>query len=519
MYKVFIENREVNFRNQSSTLQSNGVIYAKSNESFEKTLLNRILETPENTVVTVLCDSVKKVWKNVLSDCKFIQAAGGIVQREDEFLFIERNNLWDIPKGKLESGESIEIAAQREIEEECGINELHINELICITYHTYFFKNKWHLKETHWFHFLYNGSKQTVCQAEEGITNARWFKRHEFSIVESKTYQSIQFVINRFVRLMDENDKLEKAIQVLTTGECVAIPTETVYGLAANALSIDAVSKIFELKNRPQSNPLIVHCGSIEQVEQYVSEFPLIAKNLAKQFWPGPLTLLLPKNDKIPDQITAGSNRVGVRIPNHPLTLKLLNKLDFPIAAPSANKYGSVSPTRAEHVKIQFGDQVPLILDGGECSVGIESTIVGFEEDKVIVYRLGQITVEQIEEVCGQSVQIQNEAGEIIVAPGMVKHHYAPKTTLKIVDDFTKIELTNRTGIILFNEQKIMGIPSENQLIISEKNNLEEASRKLYDAFYQLDKLNLEVIYMKEFPSDGIGKSLNDRIHRAGMKS
>jgi L-threonylcarbamoyladenylate synthase len=151
--------------------------------------------------------------------------------------------------------------------------------------------------------------------------------------------------------------------------------------------------------------------------------------------------------------------------------------------------------------------------------VGIESTIVGFEEDKVIVYRLGQITVEQIEEVCGQSVQIQNEAGEIIVAPGMVKHHYAPKTTLKIVDDFTKIELTNRTGIILFNEQKIMGIPSENQLIISEKNNLEEASRKLYDAFYQLDKLNLEVIYMKEFPSDGIGKSLNDRIHRAGMKS
>jgi L-threonylcarbamoyladenylate synthase len=230
------------------------------------------------------------------------------------------------------------------------------------------------------------------------------------------------------------------------------------------------------------------------------------------------LTLLLPKNDKIPDQITAGSNRVGVRIPNHPLTLKLLNKLDFPIAAPSANKYGSVSPTRAEHVKIQFGDQVPLILDGGECSVGIESTIVGIEGDKIIVYRLGQITVEQIEEVCGQSVQIKNEAGEIIVAPGMVKHHYAPKTTLKIVDDFTKIELTNRTGIILFNEQKIMGFPSENQIVISEKNDLEEASRKLYDAFYQLDKLNLEVIYMKEFPSDGIGKSLNDRIHRAGMK-
>ena len=519
MYKVFIENREVNFSNKRDQYNSERVIYADTKDSFEKDLLKLIRETPEYTVVTVLCDSVKKVWKNVLSDCKFIQAAGGIVQREDEFLFIERNNLWDIPKGKLESGESIEIAAQREIEEECGIKEMILNELICTTFHTYFFKNKWHLKETHWFHFLYNGSKQTVCQTEEGITSARWFKRHEFSLVESKTYQSIQFVMNQFQRLMDETVELEKAVQVLTTGECIAIPTETVYGLAANALSIDAISKIFELKNRPQTNPLIVHCGSIEQVEQYVSEFPMIAKNLAKQFWPGPLTLLLPKNDKIPVQITAGSNRVGVRIPNHPLTLKLLNKLDFPIAAPSANKYGSVSPTRAEHVKIQFGDQVPLILDGGECSVGIESTIVGFEEDKVIVYRLGQITVEQIEEVCGHSVQIQNEAGEIIVAPGMVKHHYAPKTTLKIVDDFTKIELTNRTGIILFNKQKIMGIPSENQLVISESDDLEEASRKLYDAFYQLDKLNLEVIYMKEFPSDGIGKSLNDRIHRAGMKS
>jgi L-threonylcarbamoyladenylate synthase len=231
------------------------------------------------------------------------------------------------------------------------------------------------------------------------------------------------------------------------------------------------------------------------------------------------LTLLLPKNDKIPDQITAGSNRVGVRIPNHSLTLKLLQKVDFPLAAPSANKYGSVSPTCADHVKIQFGDQVPLILDGGECNVGIESTIVGFEGDEVIIYRLGQITAKQIEKVCGQKANVKNNASEIIVASGMVKHHYAPKTTLKIVDDFTKIELTNRTGIILFNEQKIMGIPSENQLIISEKNNLEEASRKLYDAFYQLDKLNLEVIYMKEFPSDGIGKSLNDRIHRAGMKS
>jgi L-threonylcarbamoyladenylate synthase len=166
-------------------------------------------------------------------------------------------------------------------------------------------------------------------------------------------------------------------------------------------------------------------------------------------------------------------------------------------------------------VKIQFGDQVPLILDGGECNVGIESTIVGFEENEVIIYRLGQITAKQIEKVCGQKANVKNNADEIIVAPGMVKHHYAPKTLLKIVNGNAQIKISEKSGVILFNEQKIAGIPFGNQIILAENDDLEEASRKLYAAFYQLDKLNLDVIYMKEFPSDGIGKSLNDRIQRA----
>lgn len=518
MYKVFIENREVNFRNKQEELNAEHVIYVNSNSSFENELVGLIRETPEDKIVTLVCDSEEELWNNLVKSCKFIQAAGGIVQRENEYLFIERNGMWDIPKGKLESGESIEVAAQREIEEECGISGLEINHKICSTYHTYFFKNKWCLKETHWFHFDYSGSKKTVCQQEEGITKASWFTKNEFVEIESRTFQSIRFVLKSFQETIENSIEMDRAIQLLNQGECIAIPTETVYGLAANALSTQAVAKIFTLKNRPQTNPLIVHCGTIEQVKEFVSEFPPMAMKLAIQYWPGPLTLLLPKNDKIPYQITAGSDRVGVRVPNHPLTLELLQKLTFPVAAPSANKYGSISPTRAEHVKIQFGDQVPLILDGGECAVGIESTIVGFEGDKVIVYRLGQITVEQIERVCLTTVYVQNEAGEIIVAPGMVKHHYAPKTTLKIVGDFAQIELTDQTGIILFNEKMISGIPAENQLILCEKNDLEEASRKLYDAFYQLDKLNLAVIYMKEFPSYGIGKSLNDRIHRAGMK-
>ena len=353
---------------------------------------------------------------------------------------------------------------------------------------------------------------------EEGITEFIWLPKSRFSEIHEKTFKSINYVIHEFDKILDDKTQIEKAISLLKGEQVVAIPTETVYGLAANVFSEKAIGQVFALKKRPQTNPLIVHCASIERAYDVVDHIPEKGLKLAKRFWPGPLTLLLPRKEIIPSSITAGGNRVGVRVPNHRLTLKLLQNLDFPLAAPSANKYGSISPTCAEHVNLQFGNEIPFILNGGPSEVGIESTIIGFEGDKTVIYRLGKITIEEVIDVCGSEVYIKNEAGEVIVAPGMVKHHYAPKTKLIIVSDFSKIEGSSKNGVILFNQEKLTGIPYENQVILSKDQNFEEASRNLYKAFYSLDQLNLECIYVKLLPDSGIGKSINDRIRRAGMK-
>ncbi|MCS6796546.1 MAG: L-threonylcarbamoyladenylate synthase, partial [Raineya sp.] len=195
---------------------------------------------------------------------------------------------------------------------------------------------------------------------------------------------------------------IDLAEKLLRNNQLVAIPTETVYGLAGNAFSEEAVAQIFAVKNRPTFDPLIVHSDSLEKIKNFVSDFPEKAMILAQKFWAGSLTLLLPKKSIIPDLVTAGLPTVAVRIPKHPLTLQLLQRLDFPLAAPSANPFGYISPTTAHHVAEQLGEKIPLILDGGICSVGVESTIVGFEGDKAIIYRLGGISVESIQETIGE---------------------------------------------------------------------------------------------------------------------
>lgn len=182
---------------------------------------------------------------------------------------------------------------------------------------------------------------------------------------------------------------LDKALQLLESGELVAIPTETVYGLAANALNSRAVAKIFEAKNRPSFDPLIVHVASLQHAKKYTTGFPLQAEALARRFWPGPLTLLLPKTSDVPDIVTAGLDRVGLRCPAHPLTISLLAHASFPLAAPSANPFGYISPTTSQHVQDQLGNSVSYIIDGGPSRVGIESTIVGWEDNEPIIYRLG----------------------------------------------------------------------------------------------------------------------------------
>src|SRR5260221_6332098 len=194
---------------------------------------------------------------------------------------------------------------------------------------------------------------------------------------------------------------IAKAKALLEQGKLVAIPTETVYGLAGNALNIDAATKIFAAKNRPYFDPLIVHVSNFQSVEEYAEKIPSKAIELMKRFWPGPLTVLLSKKNNIPDLVTSGLDRVGLRCPDHPMTLELLRSLTFPLAAPSANPFGYVSPTNPRHVNDQLGNEIEYILDGGECKVGIESTIVGFENDMPIIHRLGGLRVEGIESVTG----------------------------------------------------------------------------------------------------------------------
>ena len=518
MYKVFIENREVIFTNKFDSSFNKSYIDFSPEKSVINELIPIILELDGIEEFYVNLNSKVIDLNEIFCEFEYHEAAGGIVQFNEEYLFIKRNNFWDIPKGKLDLNESFEKAAEREIEEECGLKDLNLKDFICTTYHTYYFKNKWHLKKTNWYHFSTIINQEVICQHEEGITAFKWLAKSRFSEILENTYRSINYVLNEFEKILNERIQIEKATSLLKENFVVAIPTETVYGLAANVFSEKAIDQVFKLKKRPQTNPLIVHCSSLERVYDIVDNISEKGLNLAKRFWPGPLTLLLPKNESIPAVVTAGSNQVGVRVPNHRLTLKLLQNLDFPLAAPSANKYGSISPTCAEHVNLQFGSEIPFILNGGPCQIGIESTIIGFEEEKTIIYRLGKITIEEVIDVCGSEVYIKNEAGEVIVAPGMVKHHYAPKTKLIIVSDFSKIDGSSKNGVILFNQEKIDGIPNNNKVVLSKDENFEEASRNLYKAFYDLDQLNLESIYIKLLPDSGIGKSINDRITRAGMK-
>lgn len=307
---------------------------------------------------------------------------------------------------------------------------------------------------------------------------------------------------------------IEKAKALLNAGSLVAIPTETVYGLAGNALNEEAILKIYTAKNRPKFDPLIAHAYSLEQVEGLVNEIPKKALRLAEAFWPGPLTLLLNKSKNVPDLLTSGLSRVAVRIPNHSLTLDLLAQLDFPLAAPSANPFGYVSPTTAQHVENQLGEKIDYIMDGGECRVGLESTIVGFEGEKTIVYRLGGIQVEKIEEVVG-SVIVKTNNSSNPQAPGMLKSHYSPGRKL-IIGNITKNlseENAKRVGVISFS--KSYGI--KNEFILSQSGDLNEAARNIFKALRQMDKPEIEVIYTEYLPEEGLGRAINDRLRRASV--
>lgn len=311
---------------------------------------------------------------------------------------------------------------------------------------------------------------------------------------------------------------IQKAITILTNEDLVAIPTETVYGLAGNIFSEKAVKKIFSTKKRPHFNPLIVHIASINALKNVVSYIPKKAQILAETFWPGSLTLVLKKNPTIPDLITAGKDTVAVRVPNHPLTLELLQQLSFPLAAPSANPFNSISPTKPEHVAQYFENEIELILDGGPCKNGIESTIIGFENDEPILYRLGAISIETIEKVIGK-VHIKNNKEENPEAPGMLLKHYAPKTLTVLTSDIEK-EIKKfegkKIGILSFNSTH-KSDTIFHEIILSPSGNLEAAATNLYDALHELDALQLDVIIAEKLPEIGLGVSVNDRLQRAAF--
>ncbi len=308
---------------------------------------------------------------------------------------------------------------------------------------------------------------------------------------------------------------LEKAISLLNADRLVSIPTETVYGLAGNALSEKAVLKIYEAKERPRFNPLIIHVSHIDRLKGLVAEIPETAKVIIEKFWPGPLTLLLPKTDLVPDIITAGSPYVAVRIPKHPLTLALLEKLDYPLAAPSANPSGYVSPTTAQHVQDQLGEKIEYILNGGTCEVGIESTIIGFPSEKdVRVYRLGGIALEDLQAYVQGELMVNTKAVQNTDAPGMLESHYAP--TVKLIIGEPNNLNYERIGALRFSTYH-PEIPRDKQIILSKNGSLKEAALNLFASLRLLDTLGVNTVYGEYVPDYGLGKAINDRLRRASF--
>jgi L-threonylcarbamoyladenylate synthase len=311
---------------------------------------------------------------------------------------------------------------------------------------------------------------------------------------------------------------IEQAKRFLEEGQLVAIPTETVYGLAANALDVEAVLKIFKTKNRPEFDPLIVHISGYNRLNELVLNIPEPLRQLAEQFWPGPLTLLLPKKSCIPDLVTSGLSTVGIRVPAHPVTQKLLESLNFPLAAPSANPFGYISPTQASHVNDQLGGLIPYILDGGPCGVGLESTIVGMEDGSVVVYRIGGLALSEISRVVG-NIKVRDHSTSNPKAPGMLKSHYAPGKPFIVgnLSDMVHSGKYTNFGILSFC-QEFPEVKQEFVQVLSKAGDPNEAARNLFTAMRTLDTVDVSVILAELLPEEGLGRAINDRLRRAAAE-
>jgi L-threonylcarbamoyladenylate synthase len=302
---------------------------------------------------------------------------------------------------------------------------------------------------------------------------------------------------------------------LLEQGQVVAIPTETVYGLAANALDAKAVIKIFEAKKRPFFDPLIVHLKHASELDKYAINIPSQAYALSQAFWPGPLTLVLQRSALIPDMVTSGLDTVALRVPAHPLAHQILSLLSFPLAAPSANPFGYISPTTAQHVLAQLHGHIPLIVDGGPCTVGVESTIVQCTHEGTTVLRLGGTSVESIEAIVGK-VKVNITSSSNPQAPGMLTTHYAPRKPMLIgnIDDLMAEHSSKKIAVLTFqNEYKTPFCK-----VLSLEGNMNEAAQNLFSMMRELDANDADIILTELVPATGLGPAINDRLQRAASK-
>jgi L-threonylcarbamoyladenylate synthase len=311
----------------------------------------------------------------------------------------------------------------------------------------------------------------------------------------------------------------ERAAKLLRAGMLVAVPTETVYGLAADATNPVAVARIFAAKNRPTFDPLIVHVPSINSLPDLVQDVPDTARRLAEAVWPGPLTIVLPKRDIIPDLVTSGLPGVGVRVPRHPLTLDILKRAGCPLAAPSANPFGAISPTTAQHVLEGLGGVIDGVVDGGPCAVGLESTVVSFMADTPVVLRPGGLPIEFIESVIGPVQRATADAARDDAAqpaPGMLSRHYAPRTRLQLLtsDATAFVAATARCGLLTWGAHDLTS-PAAMVINLSPTGDLTACAAGFFAALRELDAADCDVIFARRFPACGLGVALNDRLQRA----
>lgn len=309
------------------------------------------------------------------------------------------------------------------------------------------------------------------------------------------------------------SDSIERASEIIRDGGLVAFPTETVYGLGADGLNPIAVAKIFESKKRPTFNPLILHIADKNNLTNLVHINDDRIERLIDKFWPGPLTLVLPKHEIVPDIVTSGNSTVAVRMPNHSVALELIKKCGTPIAAPSANKFGNLSPTEASHVYKSLGDTVDMILDGGKCSVGVESTILQFTGENVLLLRPGGLSVEEIENEIGK-VKSVTKFSIRPNSPGQLLHHYSPSIPLYFLTQENLEKYTDKKiGVLFFSSVNIKHNFTSIK-ILSEKGDMKEAAANLFKHLHDLEKEEIDLILAEPIKEEGLGRAIMDRLKK-----